>query len=73
MFKVFINNYYEHIHVRYISHDCNFEDINQLILAISLIFYIVVKRFMITKNSIVEVQNLVVNHESRVVKSNPEI
>ena len=31
MFKVFINNYYEHIHVRYISHDCNFEDINQLI------------------------------------------
>ena len=29
MFKVFINNYY-HIHVRYISHDCNFEDINQL-------------------------------------------
>ena len=31
MFKVFINNYYEHNHVRYISHDCNFEDINQLI------------------------------------------
>ena len=30
MFKVFINNYYEHIHMRYISHDCNFEDINQL-------------------------------------------
>ena len=30
MFKVFINNY-EYIHRRYISHDCNFEDINQLV------------------------------------------
>ena len=30
MFKVFINNH-EYIHVRYISHDCNFEDIHQLI------------------------------------------
>ena len=29
MFKVFISNY-KHIHVRYISHDCIFEDINQL-------------------------------------------
>ena len=30
MFKVFVNNY-KHIHVRYISHDCIFKDINQLV------------------------------------------
>ena len=30
------------------------------------------KKFMTTKNSVVGIQNLVVNHESRPVKSNPE-
>ena len=30
MFKVFVNNY-KHIYVRYISHDCIFKDINQLV------------------------------------------
>ena len=34
--------------------------------------YLVVKRFMITKNSVVKIQNLVVNHESWPVKSNPD-
>ena len=32
-------------------------------------FYLVVKRLMITKNSVVKIKNLVVNHESRPVKS----
>ena len=36
-------------------------------------FYLVVKRLMITKNSDVKIQNLVVNHESRPIKSNPEM
>ena len=30
------------------------------------------ERFMITNNSVVEIQKLVVNHESRSVKWNPE-
>ena len=68
MFKVFINNYY-HIHVRYISHDCNFEDINQLKLSFD--FYVVVKRFKKTKNPVVEIQILVLKHESQPVKSYP--
>ena len=29
MFKVFINHY-KYIHVKFISHDCTFEEINQL-------------------------------------------
>ena len=33
-------------------------------------FYLVVKRLMITKNSVVKVQKLVVNHKSQLVKSN---
>ena len=37
----------------------------------SLIFYLVVKRLIITKNSIVEIRNPV-NHELRPVKSNLE-
>ena len=68
MFRVFMNNY-QHIHVKYISHDCNFEDINQL--KFSFDFYFVVKRFMITKNPVVEIQILVLKHESRPVKSYP--
>ena len=35
-------------------------------------FCLVVKKFMI-KNSVVKIQNLVVNHESRPVKSNPAL
>ena len=34
-------------------------------------FYLVVKRPMITDNSVVKIQSIVVNHESRPVKSNP--
>ena len=37
----------------------------------SLIFYLVVKRLIITKNSVVEIRNLV-NHDLRPVKSNLE-
>ena len=36
-----------------------------------LSFYIVVKKLMTTKNSVVKIQNLVVNHESRPAKSYP--
>ena len=35
-----------------------------------LVFLSVVKRLMLTKSSIVKIQNLVVNHKSRPVKSN---
>ena len=34
-------------------------------------FFLVVKRLMITKNSVVKIQNFVVNHETWPVKSNP--
>ena len=34
--------------------------------------YLVVKRLKITKNSVVKIQNVVVNHKSRPVKSNPD-
>ena len=40
-------------------------------LKIPLIFIISVKRLVITKNSVVKIQNLLVNHESLPVKSNP--
>ena len=36
------------------------------------IFYLVLKRLMITKNSVMKIQNFDVNHESRLVKSNPD-
>ena len=36
-------------------------------------FYLVVKKFVITKNSVMKIQNLVVKHESRPIKSNPAI
>ena len=35
-------------------------------------FYLVLKKFMITKNLVVKIENLVVNHESRLVQSNPK-
>ena len=37
----------------------------------SMIFHLFVKMFMIAKNSIVETQNLVMNHKSQPIKSNP--
>ena len=46
--------------------------LDPLITPLVLSFYLV-KRFMITKNSVVKIQNLVMNHESRPVKSNPVI
>ena len=36
-----------------------------------LTFYLLVKRLMITKNSVVKIQKLIVSHESRPAKSNP--
>ena len=44
-----------------------------LIIPMLFAFYLVVKRLMITKNSVAKIKNLVVNHESRPVKLNPEI
>ena len=35
--------------------------------------FIVVKKLMITKNSVVKIQNLAVNHKSRPAKSNPAV
>ena len=37
-----------------------------------MILYVAVKRFMITKKSVVEIQNLVVNLKSLPVKLNPD-
>ena len=36
-------------------------------------FYLVIKKFMIKKNSVLKIQNLVVNHESQPVKLNPVV
>ena len=36
----------------------------------SLIFYLVMKRFLVTKNSVIEIPILVINHESWPVKPN---
>ena len=49
--------------------ELNLTDVNPLIFTMSFIF--VVKRLMTTKNSVVETQNLAMNHKSRPVKSNP--
>ena len=38
-----------------------------------LSFYFVVKKLMTMKNSVVKIQNLVVNHESRPASSNPAL
>ena len=46
---------------------------NPLITPMIFIFYLVVKRLVITKNSVVKTQNLLMNHKSRPVKSNPDI
>ena len=35
-------------------------------------FCLVVKRLIITKNSVVKIQNLVMNHELQPIKSNPD-
>ena len=42
--------------------ELNLTDVNPLIFTISFIF--VVKRLMTTKNSVVETQNLAMNHKS---------
>ena len=39
----------------------------------SIHIFIVVKRFMVTKSSVMEIQNLVVNHRSRPIKLNTEV
>ena len=36
-------------------------------------FYLVMKKFMITKNSVREIQNLVANYKSQPVKPNPDL
>ena len=69
------NNQYKHNQyssvfkvLRWLS---NFTDL--LIIPIIFIFYLVMKRLTRTKNSVVKIQNFVVNHESWPVKSNPVI
>ena len=47
--------------------------IDQSIDIFSLIFYLVVIRFVITKNLVVKIKKFIVNHESRLVKSNHEV
>ena len=47
--------------------------LDPLIIPLVLFFYLVVKGIMITKNSVVKIQNLAVHHESRPVKWNPEM
>ena len=44
---------------------------NPLTIPMIFFFYLVMKRLVMTKNSVVKIQKLVVNHESRPVKSNP--
>ena len=45
--------------------------IRNTINIVQCLSYLVVKRFIITENSIVKIQNVVVNHRSQPVKSNP--
>ena len=40
---------------------------------IFIFFCLIVKKLMIAKNSVMKIQNLIVNHKSRPSKSNPEI
>ena len=42
--------------------------INKSIDIFSLILYLAVKGLMMTKNTLVEIKNLIVNHKSRPVK-----
>ena len=65
---MFINNCFEHIHGRYISHDCDFQDINQLIFFFD---FLRCGEKVHNKNLVTEIQNLIVNHESRTVKLSP--
>ena len=45
---------------------------NQYISVFKELQYLVMKRPMITENTVVKIQNLIVNHESQPVKSNPD-
>ena len=40
---------------------------------IFIFFCLIVKKLMIAKNSVMKIQNLIVNHKSRPIKSNAEI
>ena len=70
MFTVFRKNYCHHIHVENTSMIVILKI--QINWYFSFIIYVVVKRFMTTKNLVMEIQNLVVNHELQHIKSNPE-
>ena len=54
--------------LRSLSYYLNVTD--PLIIPVFFVFYLVVKRLMITKNSFVKIQNLIVNHELGPVKLN---
>ena len=55
--------------LRSLSYYLNVTD--PLIIPVLFVFYLVVKRLMITKNSFVKIQSLIVNHELGPVKLNP--
>ena len=42
-----------------------------LIIPLFLSFYLLVKKLMVTNNAFVKIQNLIMNHESQLVKSYP--
>ena len=42
-----------------------------LTIPLIVFFYLVVKKLMITNNSVMKIQNLVMNHKTRPVRSNP--
>ena len=64
-FKEFINNDPLQIYVKYLSHYLNVTKL----LPNPFLFLSIVKEFVITKSSVVEIQNLVVNPKSRRIKS----
>ena len=70
MFTVFRKNYCHHIHVKNTSMIVILKI--QINWYFAFIIYVVVKRFMTTKNSVMEIQNLVVNHELQHIMLNPE-
>ena len=67
MFKVSINDYCQHIHKRYISHNCNFDDKNQLILFFEFLHY----HEVVHDNEEFSHGNLKTCCESQILKNSP--
>ena len=67
--KVSMNNYYQHIIVRYISHDCKFENMNQLIFFFGFLHCCE----KVHDNKVKKIKDLVLNDESRHIKLNSTV